>query len=58
MTENPFKAQVCIQQAFVGQHTQLATAAATFTVSYQNIFIYAFHFSHRHALEMANTHLH
>lgn len=32
MTENLSKAQVCIPQASVGQHTQLAAAAATFTV--------------------------
>lgn len=31
MTENLFKPA---QQAFVGQHTQLAAAVTTFTVSY------------------------
>lgn len=34
MTENLFKGQVCIQQASIGQHTQLAAAVATSTVSY------------------------
>lgn len=34
MAENLCKALECIQQAFAGQHIQLATAVTTFTVSY------------------------
>ena len=58
MTENLFKAQMCIQQAFLGQHIELAAAVATFTVSYYNILIYKHHLSCRHTLETANTHPH
>lgn len=34
MAENLCKALVWIQQAFVGQHMQLAAAVTTFTISY------------------------